>query len=306
VQSLHPLPSGRIDWGPLLRAARARLRSLVDDAPDACRVADDSARRVRAEVLGCMDTLDAVRDAVQRELERYHVIERELVGATAAVAQSRAELAATRHGERRARHLAFHDSLTTLPNRLFFDERLTQALIPTDSEHAGLTVLYIDLDGLKSINDLHGHATGDEVIRIVAARLRGALRTQDVVCRLGGDEFACLLNEPLARTQLEPLACKLFDTVSAPMQVGARALVVLASIGIASCPDDGTTGAELVKQADRAMYRAKRDRTGYAFGSLEAGRRPIQLGLRSNPSRATSATPAAAAISTDLTGSARM
>ena len=264
----------RTDWGLLLRAARVRLRGLFDDSPGDCRMADDSARRVRAELLGCMDTLDALRDAVHRELKRYHAIERELIGATAALAQSRAELAATQHGERRARHLALHDSLTALPNRLFFDECLSQALKPMDPERAGLTVLYIDLDGLKSVNDRHGHDTGDEVIKIVAARLRGALRTQDVVCRLGGDEFACLLTGPLSRTQLEPLACKLFDTVSAPMQIGLRALVVLPSIGIASGPHDGTTGAALVKQADSAMYRAKRDRTGYAFVSLAAGTDP--------------------------------
>ena len=274
MQSFRPVPSVRTDWGLLLRAARARLRGIFDDSAGDCRVADDAARRVRAEVLGCLDTLDALRDAVHRELKRYHAIERELIGAMADLAQSRAELAATQHGERRARHLALHDSLTTLPNRLFFDERLAQALNPTDPARAGLTVLYIDLDGLKSINDRHGHDTGDEVIRIAAARLRGALRTQDVVCRLGGDEFGCLLSGPLSRTQLEPLACKLFDTVSAAMQIGSRALVVLPSIGIASCPEDGTTGAELVKQADSAMYRAKRDRTGYAFVSLAAGTDP--------------------------------
>jgi diguanylate cyclase (GGDEF)-like protein len=273
----------------LLRAARARLRGIFDDSAGDRRVADDSARRVRAEVLGCMDTLDALRDAVHRELKRYHAIERDLIGAAAALVRTRAELAATQHGERHARHLALHDSLTTLPNRLFFDERLSQAFNPTDPPGAVLTVLYIDLDGLKSINDRHGHDTGDEVIRIVAARLRGALRTQDVVCRLGGDEFACLLTGPLSRTQLEPLACKLFDTVSAQMRIGARTLVVLPSIGIASCPDDGTTGAALVKQADRAMYRAKRDRTGYAFVSLAAATDPAAKPAGSLPDLVASA-----------------
>jgi len=88
-----------------------------------------------------------------------------------------------------------------------------------------------------------------------------------VVCRLGGDEFACLLADLLNQQQLAHLACKLFDTVSAPMQIGERGLIVRPSIGIVTCPADGTTGGALLKHADTAMYCAKREQTGYAFFS---------------------------------------
>ncbi|HEU5295383.1 MAG TPA: GGDEF domain-containing protein, partial [Burkholderiaceae bacterium] len=169
-----------------------------------------------------------------------------------------------RHGERHAHHLASHDSLTTLPNRRFFTERLDQALTRLGPACQDIAVVYLDLDGLKSINDRYGHDTGDQLLKIAAARLRGALRAQDIVCRLGGDEFACLLIDSLSRPQLEHLACKLFDAVSAPMQIGGQSLVVCPSIGIAA-GDSGSNGAALLKQADAAMYCAKREQSGYAF-----------------------------------------
>ncbi|HET7526888.1 MAG TPA: GGDEF domain-containing protein [Burkholderiaceae bacterium] len=159
------------------------------------------------------------------------------------------------------------DSLTTLMNRRFFTERLDQALTRLGRVHQDIAVVYLDLDGLKSINDRYGHDTGDQLLQIAAARLRGALRAQDMVCRLGGDEFACLLIDSPSRPQLEHLACKLFDTVSAPMQIGGQSLVVCASIGIATGVS-GSNGAMLLKQADTAMYCAKREQTGYAFFGL--------------------------------------
>ena len=118
-----------------------------------------------------------------------------------------------------------------------------------------------------------GHATGDELLKIVGSRLRCALRAQDMVSRLGGDEFGCLLSGPLHHDQLVHLACKLFDTVSAPVQIGRIRLIVRPSIGITTCPADGARTADLLKQADIAMYRAKRDQTGYAFfGDRAKGR----------------------------------
>ena len=275
-----PAPTG--DWGVLLRAVQARLRSVVRDAPGSpsAAPADDAARHVHAQVLECVHALDALHAAWAEETDRCRRLQSELTDATAALARSAAELTVTRNGERRAQQLALHDSLTGLPNRLFFGERLDRALTAGGCVHAA--VVYLDLDGLKAINDRHGHDTGDELLKIVAARLRGALRTPDVVCRLGGDEFACLLTDRLSRLQLEHLACKLFDTVAAPMQIGELGLVVRASIGIATCPADGTTGAVLLKQADTAMYRAKREQTGYAF----TGRVGTDAAIASAPSKA--------------------
>ena len=266
----------------LLRGVQSRLRAMVGMAAGANGGSRGgaSSERVRADALACADDPHSLQTALAQERGRCKRLERALVEVQAALAQSQAELADTRHGERRARHLALHDSLTGLPNRRCFRERLDRALAQVEPTRPGLTVLYIDLDGLKTINDRHGHDTGDELLKIVASRLRASLRAQDLVSRLGGDEFACLLTDLLNREQLAHLACKLFDTVSAPMQIGERGLVVRPSIGIVTCPADGTTGAALLKHADTAMYCAKREQTGYAFFSEPAEGRVIPLATK--------------------------
>ena len=192
-------------------------------------------------------------------------LELEVFDAQAALAQARAELAGTQAGERQARHLAAHDALTSLPNRSRFCERLAQALGPQRPAHGRVAVLYIDLDGFKPINDEHGHAVGDEVLRIVAMRMTRAVRADDMVSRLGGDEFACLVTDRLDRAQLTRLAGKLFDAIAAPLTLGELRMAVSPSIGIAVCPEDGDAAADLLRLADAAMYCAKRTRSGFAF-----------------------------------------
>lgn len=302
------------DWSLLFAAVQDRLRFIVGDAVDATGAlpAQDPLARIEGDVLECVAALDALRALHGHELARCQQLERELADAQAALVQARAELVDTRDEERRVRHLALHDSLTELPNRRYFGEQLDRLLAMKEQPSPRLAILYLDLDGLKSINDSHGHDTGDELLKIVATRLRRALRAQDMVGRLGGDEFACLVSGPLDRDALIHLACKLFDTVSAPVQIGRCRLIVRPSIGISTHPADGATSADLLKQADVAMYRAKRDQTGYAFfgdriaGRPTAGDARAQLDLRNSPIKAISPAPTAAAISTALTGSSLM
>jgi diguanylate cyclase (GGDEF)-like protein len=221
-------------------------------------LAADSARAM-STLLGQLAQSRIEGDRMQARLQT------ELQAAHRDLSEARHELVGTRAGERRARHMAQHDELTTLPNSGFFRDRLDQALSPDAPRAPALAVLYLDLDGFKPINDQHGHDTGDELLRIVAQRLRRSVRAEDMVCRLGGDEFACLLSDPMGRDQLSQLASKLFDTIAAPLQVGALELSVRPSIGIAVCPADGNTAASLLKRADTAMYRAKRRQLGFAF-----------------------------------------
>jgi diguanylate cyclase (GGDEF)-like protein len=213
----------------------------------------------------CMAALGQLRTALAHELARCQQLELKVFDAQAGLAQLRAELAGTQAGERRARHLAMHDGLTSLPNRSFFRQQLGLALAHLEPRRPAFAVLYLDLDGFKPINDTHGHTIGDELLRIVAARLSQAVRAEDMVSRLGGDEFACLMADLLDREQLSRLAVKLVDTVSAPLMIGRLKLSVRPSIGIAICPTDGATADTLLENADAAMYRAKRHRTGYAF-----------------------------------------
>jgi diguanylate cyclase (GGDEF)-like protein len=176
-----------------------------------------------------------------------------------------AELAGIRDGEQRARRMARHDGLTGLPNRSDFHDQLDRALAERSGGCQTVGVLYLDLDGFKHINDMHGHATGDTLLQIVATRLRRAVRSEDAMSRIGGDEFACLLPGLRNRAQLNQLARKLFQTVSAPVVIGQVQLMVRPSIGVAICPDDAATAELLLRHADAAMYSAKRQQCGYVF-----------------------------------------
>lgn len=264
----HDMPSdiAAADWEALFSAVTARIRLSIDERPAAGRLPlHGEAGRVRTSVLECMTALDQLHTTLAHLLGRRRQLELEVFDAQTALAQTRAELTGTQAGEQRARHLALHDSLTSLPNRRHFHERLDLALAQARLQRNSLAVLYIDLDGFKAINDAHGHAAGDELLRIVAARLARAVRDDDMVSRMGGDEFACLLANQPDRQQVCHFAGKLFDAVAAPVTIGDLRLTVRASIGIAVCPADGTSFEALLRSADGAMYRAKRARTGYAF-----------------------------------------
>ncbi len=205
----------------------------------------------------------------------------ELARCQAALQAAQRELVRSRASQLRAQHLALHDGLTALPNRHYFQQRMAQVLVEQRVAHAQreqraarmapeqpeavLAVLVLDLDGFKAINDRHGHAAGDALLRIIGARLKRAVRGQDMVCRLGGDEFACMLANLPGRPQLALLAAKLIGTVEAPVTMDTLQVSVRPSIGIARCPTDGIDTNALLRRADAAMFRAKRERLGHAF-----------------------------------------
>jgi len=196
---------------------------------------------------------------------RFRLLEQSLSATRAELALARKELLHAQSEVMSARHMALHDALTSLPNRSFFDQQLARSLAAAQPSRDAFTVLYLDLDGFKSLNDTHGHDSGDEMLRIVAARLAQSVRAEDMVSRIGGDEFACLLAGMRSRAQLRLLAQKLFEAVAAPVQIGTLELCVCPSIGIASYPADGATTDALLRSADAAMYRAKRHNARYAF-----------------------------------------
>ena len=259
------------NWNELMEAVKARLRLLGSQAP----CTDDTARD---GVLQCAATLDRLHATAAHELGRCHRLELELFDKRMALALARSQLAGTRAGKRRAQHEALHDDLTLLPNRSHFRARLRSALARQVAMPSSLAVLYIDLDGFKPINDCYGHAAGDELLRIIAGRLKRAVRAEDFVGRLGGDEFACLIADMPGPQPLAQLAGKLFDKVAAPLAIGERRLSVRPSIGIALCPTDADTAETLLQCADAAMYRAKRLQLGHAFFDRRADA-PSALGL---------------------------
>jgi diguanylate cyclase (GGDEF)-like protein len=162
-----------------------------------------------------------------------------------------------KRAEEQVRNLAYHDTVTGLPNRLLFQDRLALAVAQAHRHHQRLAVLFLDLDRFKIINDSLGHSIGDRLIREVAGRLRTCLREGDTVARLGGDEYTLLLPHVGQAVDAAKVAKKVLDLVRIPFDIDGRELFVTASIGISLYPDDGRDAEALVKNADTAMYRAK-------------------------------------------------
>src|SRR5581483_5859104 len=166
-------------------------------------------------------------------------------------------------------HMAHHDSLTELPNRLFFQERLEEAFGRLRRYDEHFAILCLDLDRFKVINDTLGHAVGDALLKSVAERLRMAVRDTDMVARLGGDEFAVIRLDPNQPSNSDNLARRIVDLIGNPHELNGHRIVVSASVGVAVAPRDGTTSGQLLRNADIALYRAKEvGRGGHRF--LEA------------------------------------
>ncbi|MCR4303548.1 MAG: EAL domain-containing protein [Gallionella sp.] len=163
-------------------------------------------------------------------------------------------------------HLAHHDPLTTLPNRLLFHDRMEHALELARREGKQVAVLFLDLDRFKNINDTLGHPTGDKLLQEVAKRIKSLIREQDTLSRLGGDEFLLLIEQLGDTREAVMVAQKLLEAFVQPFAVEGHELYLSASIGISVFPVDGQNGATLVRNADMAMYRAKEQgRNNYQF-----------------------------------------
>lgn len=172
--------------------------------------------------------------------------------------------------EKRQRHMAQHDFLTSLPNRLLFDELGKLSIASARRESLQLAFLFIDIDDFKEINDSYGHAIGDETLRIIAQRVNERVRSSDIVARFGGDEFMVLLKEKFDVAGAKQVAVEILHSISRPFFVGDHEISVGASIGIAMYPDHGLTVEELLQRADTAMYEAKkRGKNNYHFASKQ-------------------------------------
>ena len=262
---------------PEFLATLERLAPLLD------RVRGDPARfrDVRAALEAMQGPLREISLATLHEVARRHTLLREelaalarrnnlslagLVGSIAIllfllhreVGHTRFLLARSHLQERRVRHLAHHDMLTGLPNRRLFEERLREMLRRPEPHRRRVGLLLLDLDHFKAVNDTHGHAVGDALLRAAARRMRTCMRRADMLARMGGDEFAVLQEETEEEENLcLRLAGRLLDAFVEPFELDGRRLRASLSVGIALFPDHARDAAELLRRADLALYRAK-------------------------------------------------
>jgi diguanylate cyclase len=242
-----------------LSSVNTALKQELSDRPSPPRVkhALHKSETVENKVQDCAEELSTVNQALENEVTEREMLED--------------QLNAAKQNEEEARHAAFHDPLTSLPNRVLFNDRLEHGIAQAKRHNRILAVMFIDLDKFKSINDTFGHTAGDEVLIETADRLNQLTREDDTVCRQGGDEFLYLLLEIHSEKDTVIIAEKIMRSLSEPHQIQADSSVVspcvLPSIGIAIFPKDGDSSDALIKNADRAMYQAKRNSTGYAFSA---------------------------------------
>jgi diguanylate cyclase (GGDEF)-like protein/PAS domain S-box-containing protein len=181
------------------------------------------------------------------------------------------------YAEEQIKHLAYHDALTNLPNRLLFKDRLTVALSHAQRDKSRLAVLFLDLDRFKIINDSLGHNIGDQLLQAVAARVQACVRESDTVARLGGDEFTLLLPNLNRADDAATVADKILEAVRYPFHIEGREFYTTTSIGISLYPEDGLDAETLIKSADTAMYQAKElGRDNYQLFNATVNARALQ------------------------------
>ena len=180
------------------------------------------------------------------------------------------DISAIKNAQARMAHLAHHDALTGLPNRLLFAANLDQAMEHAKRHAKKIGMFLLDLDRFKLINDTLGHAAGDLLLQTVAKRLQQCVRAEDTVARLGGDEFAIIVNELEEADNAAPLAVKIIQSIAEPLSLPEKEIVTSTSIGISIYPDHALSAEDLLKAADAAMYQAKaRGRNTYRFYTAE-------------------------------------
>jgi diguanylate cyclase (GGDEF)-like protein len=167
------------------------------------------------------------------------------------------------------RRFACHDELTGLPNRRLLSDRYNQAVALAARRKRRVALLFLDLDGFKQVNDVHGHAAGDSILQQFAMRLRACVRTSDTACRYGGDEFVVLLPELDGRESAQAAAEKIRDRLSIPYIVDGVEITVTASIGVAVYPVDGREYGDLLRVTDGFMYRDKARDAGCRVAAVQ-------------------------------------
>ena len=239
---------------------------------------------VEERIRECMSELLEVNNALAQEISDRNRLSHELMDTLQKLSGSHEALSdaqdiwtiATEVIEE-AKNRALHDFVTGIPNRELFHDRLECALALAKRHDWDLAVMFIDLDRFKPVNDTYGHAVGDRLLQKMAQRLQEQARSEDTICRYGGDEFLYLLVNPQGSENIQRIARKICSLISSAVVIDDLVLNVDCSVGIAVYPENGLSEAELVSNADTAMYRSKKAGTGPVFfdGSIMRHSKPV-------------------------------
>jgi diguanylate cyclase (GGDEF)-like protein/PAS domain S-box-containing protein len=257
-----------------------RGEALGRSITDVLRITNGDTTLTNGEALDILDSEDGTampaancttcvlvgRDGVELRIEKTVTPIHDQDGVVTGSVVAFHDVSAARAKSLEMSRLAQHDSLTGLPNRVLFNDRLTQAISLAMRQDKQLAVMFVDLDQFKKINDSLGHAVGDKLLQSVAGRLVDCVRRTDTVSRLGGDEFVVLLSQVEHEEDVAVSARKILRTLAAPHPVDNKILDVSVSIGVSTYPSDGPDSENLMNKADAAMYEAKkRGRNNYQF-----------------------------------------
>jgi len=258
--------SGRLHWGgdPTGRLAAEDRRTLSWDEY-AQRVHPDDRARYRSDARKAWDSKRSYaseyrvigRDGQVAWISARGKVLTDAAGQPRRMIGVSQDITERKRREEEARFLAYHDTLTGLPNRRLLDDRLAQALHLAQRRDARLAVMLVDLDDFKLVNDRFGHRTGDAVLREAARRLSACVRKADTLARQGGDEFVVVIPELAPQADGRVVAEKILRALAAPLAAEGETLQIGASVGISLYPDDARDGDALLRNADAAMYRAK-------------------------------------------------
>jgi diguanylate cyclase (GGDEF)-like protein/PAS domain S-box-containing protein len=199
-------------------------------------------RRKNGEVFAEILTISAIRDTsgiVQQYVALF------------------SDITTLKQHQQQLEHIAHYDALTNLPNRVLLSDRLQQAMLQCQRRNLSLAVVYLDLDGFKQVNDRYGHNVGDELLGVIAQRMKSALRDGDTLARLGGDEFIAVLVDLVSPKDCEPVLARILHAASEPVHLHDASLQISTSIGVTLFPQDGSDVDLLMRHADQAMYLAK-------------------------------------------------
>ena len=248
-EGLLRLPAWQTPWSSIGAGAALMAALWMSIGGEVSTGAPDSVAGLPASHAALLAGIaSALSLAVTRFMSR---IERHLVDRSDGLERS------LRQANSDLQKIAYHDALTSLPNRLVFEDKLVAAVVRADHAKSRLAVLFIDLDGFKPINDSFGHTSGDAVLRQVGERLRRLSRSADTMARVGGDEFLMLLEGDADEQSAAQVATRMLAELSEPYSIGSREVAVSCSIGIVFYPDGGAQ-TKLIARADAAMYAAKR------------------------------------------------